>query len=465
MKKITSNMVRCLMLVALMLPFVAHRANANIYPPSGDDHYYITDFCIMPGETRNIEICLISNEHEYASLQFDIAFPEGLSPELKKNGKLNLQKTDRTAEFLVVSSQYIKVASESEMDLVGIDSCWRVMVYYTEDITTATGTDGAVLTINVTASEDFAGPQKIIIGYAQNSYLGSDGATGVSYDMIDDTCYVNTGTPLETIVNEGVVDSIYYVHDDLAVVEHADVPKYVFATDGKDNWIKIASVDSIYNTLKGMRVVRNCMTGVFSNENGNPMLTLTAMPDSSETDVEYTLKKYDLAKAFKPKANEVITLSGYYKESEGRMRAFSNLLGQSGELNMDWYTGENTLANGNRYDLAPSIVQLQSAWTDTTTTTSNAPRHIASTDPLAFQNYLIYPLEIPDSPSTGVTEVTMNNGVKVVAYNGVITVTGASDVRVFTVTGAQVSNQAVTAVAAGVYIVVADGVATKVLVE
>jgi|GEM_PF-7105269 len=463
MKKITSNMVRCLMLVALMLPFVAQRANATKLTISGDDHYYITDFCIMPGETRNLEICLISNDHEYASLQFDIAFPDGLTPATNDYGELDLVQTSRTAAFQVVQSGWVAATDEGELKNVGIDSCWRVFVYYMTRKATVTGTDGAVLTINVTASEDFSGPQKIIIAQVENSYL--DGNTGRAYYGLDDTCYVNTGTPLETIVNEGVVDSIYYVHDDLAVVEHADVPKYVFATDGKDNWIKIASVDSIYNTLKSMRVVRNCMTGVFSNENGNPMLTLTAMPDSSETDVEYTLKKYDLAKEFKPKANEVITLSGYYKESEGRMRAFSNLLGQSGELNMDWYTGENTLANGNRYDLAPSIVQLQSAWTDTTTTTSNAPRHIASTDPLAFQNYLIYPLEIPDSPSTGVTEVTMNNGVKVVACNGVITVTGASDVRVFTVTGAQVSNQAVTAVATGVYIVVADGVATKVLVE
>ncbi len=67
---------------------------------------------------------------------------------------------------------------------------------------------------------------------------------------------------------------------------------------------------------------------------------------------------------------------------------------------------------------------------------------------------------------TGITDVNGGTGAKVTVANGAITVDGAQHVAVYTAAGAQVSaGKAVTSVVPGIYLVVADGHTTKVVVR
>lgn len=100
------------------------------------DTFYIEDFSITPGETQQVSI-LLDNEVEYTAFQSDLYLPEGFTA-------TNFALTDR------------KNANHSFTATILPDRGIRLLSYSLK-LKTYSGNNGALVTFDVTASEDFAG--------------------------------------------------------------------------------------------------------------------------------------------------------------------------------------------------------------------------------------------------------------------------------------------------------------------
>ena len=66
------------------------------------DRFYINNFTINPGETREVEI-MLENDSVYTALQADIYLPEGLTIE-QEDGDYLFELTDRKGRDHTISS-------------------------------------------------------------------------------------------------------------------------------------------------------------------------------------------------------------------------------------------------------------------------------------------------------------------------------------------------------------------------
>lgn len=57
------------------------------------DRFYIEDFIISPGETKQVSI-MLDNEEQYSAFQVDLLLPEGLTVEMD-NGEYTFNLTSR----------------------------------------------------------------------------------------------------------------------------------------------------------------------------------------------------------------------------------------------------------------------------------------------------------------------------------------------------------------------------------
>ena len=128
------------------------------------DRFHIEDFTISPGETRTVSI-LLDNEAEYTAFQSDLYLPEGLTA-------VNFALTDR------------KNANHTLTATVLPDEGIRLLSYSLQ-LKTYSGNSGALVTFDLTASNDFEGEATV----ALRSTLFTTVA-GVEIPFVDETCTV-----------------------------------------------------------------------------------------------------------------------------------------------------------------------------------------------------------------------------------------------------------------------------------
>ena len=104
------------------------------------ERFYMEDFTITSGETYTVSI-LLDNEAEYTAFQCDVYLPQGLTAS-------NFAMTDRKH-----SSHSFSVTNQADGGI-------RLLCYSLK-VKPFTGNSGALVTFDVTASEDFTEPATI----------------------------------------------------------------------------------------------------------------------------------------------------------------------------------------------------------------------------------------------------------------------------------------------------------------
>lgn len=130
------------------------------------DRFYIEDFEITAGETVQVEI-LLDNETVYTAFQCDLYLPEGLS----------------AAGFKLTSRKH---SSHTLSVITQPDGAQRLLSYSLQ-LKPYSGNGGALVTFNVTTSEDFAGPAVIALRNVMFSNL-----EGEEVPLGDEQCTVIT---------------------------------------------------------------------------------------------------------------------------------------------------------------------------------------------------------------------------------------------------------------------------------
>lgn len=237
-----------------------------------------------------------------------------------------------------------------------------------------------------------------------------------------------------------------------------DGKNYIFATSDHVNWIRLEVSKANYDKFISTNIL-NAYTviGTFSGKSVNPTLSLGDLaPSAANVSDSFTPSAYNLVDTYNPKANEVHTIIGFYYN--GKLCSFSPSASGRGkivDLNTSLIPGA-TFNEGVQYRFK-AVVQLKAAWD-----AEKSPSAVKQSDGNAYVNYLVYALESPSA--TGVDGVEIND-VNIIATQGLITVTGAHVVKIYSASGALVSTEHEAYVPAGVYLVVADGHAKKVLVR
>ena len=156
------------------------------------DRFYIEDFTIFPGETRTVSI-LLDNEAEYTAFQSDLYLPEGLTA-------ANFALTDR------------KNANHTLTATVLPDEGIRLLSYSLQ-LKTYSGNSGALVTFDLTASNDFEGEATV----ALRSTLFTTVA-GVEIPFVDETCTVTL--PATVIRGDVNGDGSVTISDVTALIDY-----------------------------------------------------------------------------------------------------------------------------------------------------------------------------------------------------------------------------------------------------
>ena len=222
---------------------------------------------------------------------------------------------------------------------------------------------------------------------------------------------ITGGTQLSYILESGVEGVDYTVINDLVVVEKHDGTAQFFTSDGNNNWITLKGGDfyadaALIEAMKGGHV-----SGVFSDKNLNPYLTLTVAPEEAEDATTIEPEVYSLADAFNPKVDEVITVSkAYYKASENTLRAYAPGPTQGQSLTVDTSLFDYNFKDGRQYTVL-GVINIKEPWN-------------AKVDGIApqdynypFQNYKLLVLDVTEHPaSTAIDDILAEQGVKSVRY-------------------------------------------------
>ena len=110
------------------------------------DTFYINDFSINPGETKQVEINL-NNDSVYTALQADIYLPEGLTIE-QEDGDYLFELTDRKGRDHTISSTMLS------------SGAIRILIA-SQTLKTFSGNNGALVTFNIIADNSFSGSKTI----------------------------------------------------------------------------------------------------------------------------------------------------------------------------------------------------------------------------------------------------------------------------------------------------------------
>ena len=138
------------------------------------NRFYIENFTINPGETKEVEI-LLDNITIFSAIQADIYLPEGLSID-QEDGEYIFELTSRKAKNHTVSSALL---SSGAIRLLIASQTSR----------TFSGNSGALVTFQLTASSDFIGPQTITI----NNIIASE-ADMTQHNLPNETCVVSSSS-------------------------------------------------------------------------------------------------------------------------------------------------------------------------------------------------------------------------------------------------------------------------------
>ena len=113
---------------------------------TANDTFYINDFNINPGETKEVEI-MLDNETVFTALQADIYLPEGLTIE-QEDGDYLFDLTDRKSRNHTISSTLLS------------SGAIRILIA-SQTLKTFSGNSGALVTFNIIADNSFTGPKVI----------------------------------------------------------------------------------------------------------------------------------------------------------------------------------------------------------------------------------------------------------------------------------------------------------------
>lgn len=174
------------------------------------DRFYINDFSISTGQTRQVSI-MLDNEVEYTAFQADIHLTGGLEI-IKENGSFPIALTNRKGSDHVFAVN------------AGQDGTIRIMSY-SIGIKPFSGNSGPLVTMNVTAGADFAAPAFIMLSNIRFTTL-----PGEEVEFNDSFCVVGS-MRLGDVNDDGDVNItdvtvlVDYLLDDTVVInqENADL--------------------------------------------------------------------------------------------------------------------------------------------------------------------------------------------------------------------------------------------------
>ena len=155
---------------------VAIMSLCSLVNATAENKFFIEDFSIEAGETKEIEICL-TNDVAFTGFQADIFLPEGLTF-LEEDGEYIFDLSDRKHR-----SHTISAAKQA-------DGSIRLLSYSTTS-KEYSGNEGVLVYCEIIASEDFSGTHEIVfdnVKFAQS--------TGVEI-MFDSTTTKVTGPTVE----------------------------------------------------------------------------------------------------------------------------------------------------------------------------------------------------------------------------------------------------------------------------
>ena len=142
---------------------------------AAQDRFYILDFSIAPGETKQVEI-MLDNATAFTALQADIYLPEGLAIE-QENGEYLFDLTDRKARNHTISSTLLE------------SGAIRILIA-SQTLKEFSGSIGALVTFNLIADASLSNDQKVI---EMKKILASE-ADRTEHSLPDATCRVTIGS-------------------------------------------------------------------------------------------------------------------------------------------------------------------------------------------------------------------------------------------------------------------------------
>lgn len=139
---------------------------------NAEDRFYIEDFTINPGETKQIAL-ILQNENIYSAIQADLKLPTGLTVE-QEDGEYIFDLTDRKARNHTVSGNLL-----DNGDI-------RVLIS-SQTSKTFSGTNGPLVLFNVTADNSFSGNNTISI----TNIIAAESNASLHY-LPNESCTVST---------------------------------------------------------------------------------------------------------------------------------------------------------------------------------------------------------------------------------------------------------------------------------
>lgn len=431
----------------LILATAALMLNATIY--HSNSKVYIKDFAIAKGQTKTVNV-IVENTEEFSSMQCDIKLPTGLA----FVDDLVIPVDDRVPSMRDGRAEICDYLEDGSM------RCG----FYNTQRKNVIGNSGAMLTFDITTTDDFdeegSQPCNITISTIKFSDIAAN-----KYLVADTASTVYRARPLGAITNATSGD-LCYVGEITKVMGIAN--GCAFVTDGKGNWLKLTGDSEIMQNIEENSYIDATeIGGTMSNMDVNPTLTLASAPATTQTAIDVETLEYDLKNEFHPQANEVMTVTGFFFDDEYEGQTGPALYAYSGQngprkhrVDLDFSAIVNNMETGVQYKIDKAIVQLKNPWPNEG---EKAPRLFAQPDPAYYSNYVIMPLS-SDNVVTAINDVEATVG-NIKVANGTISVEGATNVSIYGVDGRLISTDATTDVPAGIYVVVANGNATKVIVK
>jgi hypothetical protein len=439
---------------------------------AAEGRVFVNDLGLVPGQNTNVW-AMVETDYDWYSIQFDVKATGGLT--VRPYASISDEALAGVTSWPHIYDDFDEVETEALAPQYATntfsDGSFRVLIFNNAK-DPRTGKKYAFKTgkytlvrLRVRVPADFT--EGTITIFNANCPPTTD--EGTSTPLPDQTCNVIAAKPLGDIVDGAEDDVLYSPAEDLAVVTR--LGNFAFVTDGQGNWMKLAAEGEILNELNKLDFIHSgTIVGTMSESDANQTITLTSTPLPALNAVEYTLNTYSLQgdgspeSFFKPDANEVLNLRGWYFADNGpQLRGYSAAhqhRGQSADLDFTYFAGDNTLVEGEFVQVNKLVAQLKEAWEP-----ENAPSRIKQSDNNAFQNYTLLVTELPEPGTvTGVDNV-VSEIAKISVADRTITVAGAHTVAVYNMNGQVLSKQSVTTVEPGIYVVVANGKSTKVLVK
>ena len=196
------------------------------FEAAATDRFYIEGFTITPGETHNVSIQL-DNEAAYTAFQSDLYLPEGLTA-------TNFALTDRKSD------------NHSFTATILPDGGIRLLSYSLK-LKPYSGNSGALVTFDITVSEDIEGPVVISL---QNSLFTTEAGIEVPFDNEECTVSLSEIGVRGDVNGDGGVN----ISDVTALIDYllsgnANGVNLSAADGNQDNSVNISDVTALIDYL------------------------------------------------------------------------------------------------------------------------------------------------------------------------------------------------------------------------